>query len=66
MILYDICILLRHIYEKNNIGTARVGHLQNPYCIRIVKLTRGNSSSRCRSSTELTEIFRIMQLFQWY
>ena len=61
MILY-ICILLCHIYKKNNTATARVGHLHNPYCIRIVKLTRGHSSSRCRSSIELTKIFRIMQI----
>ena len=66
MILYDICILLHHIYKKNNTGTARVGHLHDPYYISIVKLTRGHSSSRCRSSIELTEIFRITQLFQWY
>ena len=33
-ILYDICILLHHIYEKNNIRTAWVVHLHNPYCIR--------------------------------
>ena len=66
MILYDTCILLRHIYENNNIGTARAGHLHNPYCIRIFRLTRGHPSSRCRFSFELTEIFRIMQLFQWY
>ena len=65
MILYDACILLCHIYEKNNMGTARVGHLHNPYCIRIIRLTRGHPSSRCRFSFELTEIFRIMQLFQW-
>ena len=63
MILYDTCILLRHIYKKNNIGTAWVGHLHNPYCIRIIRLTRGHPSSRCRFSFELTEIFRIMQLF---
>ena len=66
MILYDICILLRHIYNKNNLRTAQVGHLHNPYCIGIIKLTRGYSSSRCRSSIKLTKIFRIMQLFQWY
>ena len=66
IILYDTCILLCHIYEKNNIGTAQVGHLYKPYCIRIIRLTRGHPSSRCRFSFELTEIFRIMQLFQWY
>ena len=27
MILYDICIPLQHIYKKNNIRTAQVGHL---------------------------------------
>ena len=42
MILYDICILLCHIYKKNNTGTAQVGHLHNPNCISIVKLTRGH------------------------
>ena len=42
MILYDICILLCHIYKKNNTGAAQVGHLHNPYCISIVKLTRGH------------------------
>ena len=42
MILYDTCILLRHIYEKNNIRTAQVGHPHNPYCIRIIRLTRGH------------------------
>ena len=41
-ILFDTCILLCHIYEKNNIGTARVGHLHNPYCIMIIRLTRGH------------------------
>ena len=46
--------------------TARVGHLHNPYCIRIIRLTRGHPSSRCRFLFELTEIFRITQLFQWY
>ena len=66
MILYDICILLCHIYEKNNIGTAREVHLHNPYCIGIITLTRGHPSSRCRFSFELTEILRITQLFQWY
>ena len=66
MILYDTCILLHHVYEKNNIGTAWVGHLHNPYCIKITRLTRGHPSSRCRFSFELTEIFRITQLFQWY
>ena len=66
MILYDTCILLCHTYEKNNIRTARVGHLHNPYCIRIIRLTRGHPSSRCRFSFELTEILGIMQLFQWY
>ena len=60
-ILYDICIVLRHIYKKNSIGTAQVGHLHNPYCIRIIKLTRGHPSSRCRFSFELTEILRITQ-----
>ena len=60
MILYDICILLHHIYNKNNIRTARVGHLHNPYCIRIIRLTRGHPSSRCRFLFGLTEIFRIM------
>ena len=63
MILYDPCILLHHIYEKNNIGTAQVGHLHNPYCIRIIRLTRVHPSSRCRFSFELTKILRIMQLF---
>ena len=29
MILYDICILLHHIYKKNNTGTAQVGHVTN-------------------------------------
>ena len=66
MILYDTCILLHHIHKKNNIGTAWVGHLHNPYCIRIIRLTRGHLSSRCRFLFELTEIFRITQLFQWY
>ena len=66
MIFYDICILLCHIYKKNNIRTAQVEHLHNPYCIRIIKLTREHPSSRCRFSFELTKIFRIMQLFQWY
>ena len=66
MILYDTCILLRHIYEKNNTGTAQVGHLHNSNCIRIIRLTRGHPSSRYKFSFELTEIFRIMQLFQWY
>ena len=65
-ILYDICILLHHIYKKNIIGTARVGHLHNPYCIRIIRLTRGRPSSRCKFSFELTEIFRMTQLFQWH
>ena len=37
MILYDTCISLHHIYEKNNIRTARVGHLHNPYCITIIR-----------------------------
>ena len=63
MILYDTCIPLCHIYEKNNIGTAWVGHLHNPYCIRIITLTRGHPSSTCRFSFELTEILRIMQLY---
>ena len=62
MILNDICILLCHIYKKNNTGTGRVGHLHNPYCIRIIKLTRGHPSSRYRFSFELTENFRILQL----
>ena len=66
MILYDTCILLCHIDEKNNIRTARVGHLHNPYCIMIIILTRGHPSSRCRFSFELTKILRITQLFQWY
>ena len=66
MILYGTCILLHHICEKNNIGTAQVGHLHNPYCIMIIRLTRGHPSSRCRFSFELTKILRIMQLFQWY
>ena len=66
MILYDTCILLRHIYEKNNIRTAQVGHLYNPCCTRIITLTRGHPSSRCRFSFELTKILRITQLFQWY
>ena len=66
MILYDTCIRLCHIYKKNNIGTARVGDLHNPYCVRIISLTRGHPSSRCRFSFELTKIFRITQLFQWY
>ena len=66
MLLYDIYILLHHIYEKNIIRTARLGHLHNPYYIRIDKLTRGHPSSRCRFSFELTKILRIMQLFQWY
>ena len=39
-ILYDVCILLHHIYEKNIIGTAQLGHLHNPYYITIDKLTR--------------------------
>ena len=64
MILYDTCILLRHIYKKNNIRTAWVGHLHNPYCIRIIRLTRGHPSSGRRFSFELTKTFRIMQLFQ--
>ena len=38
-ILYDVCILLCHIYEKNIIRTARLGHLHNPYYIKIDKLT---------------------------
>ena len=59
MILYDVCILLCHIYEKNIFGTARSGHLHNPYYIRIDKLTRGHPSSRCRFSFELTKILRI-------
>ena len=59
MILYDTCILLCHIYENNNIGTAQVGHLHNPYHIRIIRLTRGHPSSRSRFSFELTEVFRI-------
>ena len=50
-------------YKKNNIETARVEHLHNPYCIRIIKLTRGYSSSRCRPLIEFIQIFRIMQLF---
>ena len=66
MILYDTYILLCHMYEKNNVGTARVGHLHNPYCIRIIRLTKGHPSSRCRFSFELTKILRITQLFQWY
>ena len=66
MILYDICILLHHIHEKNNIGTAQVGHLHNPYCIGIIRLTRGHPSSRCRFSFELTKILKITQLFPWY
>ena len=66
MILYDVFILLCHIYEKNIIRTAQVGHLHNPYYIRIDKLTRGHPSSRCRLSFELTKILRITQLFQWY
>ena len=49
-----------------NIGTARVGHLHNPYNIRLDVLTKGPSSSRCRFSNELTENFRIPQPFQWY
>ena len=61
MILYDVYILLCHIDEKNIIG-----HLYNPYYIRIGKLTRRHPSSRCRFSFELTKILRIMQLFQWY
>ena len=60
MILYDVCILLLHIYEKNIIGTARLRHLHNPYYIRIDKLTRRHPSSRCRFSFELTKILRIM------
>ena len=59
MILYDTRILLSHIYEKNIIGTAQVGHLHNPYYIRIDKFTRGHPSSRCRFSFELTKILRI-------
>ena len=57
IILYDTCILLCHIYiyQKNNIGTARMGHLHNPYRIRIIKLTREHPSSRCRFSFELTQ-----------
>ena len=66
MILYDVYIYLRHIYEKNIIRTAQLGHLHNPYYIRIDKLTRGHPSSRCRFSFELTKILRITQLFQWY
>ena len=52
--------------KKNNIRTARVGHLHNPYGIKTIRLTRGHPSSRCRFLFELTEIFRIMQLLQWY
>ena len=66
MILYDTCILLRNIYEKNNIGTAQVGHLHKPYYIRTNTLTRGHPSSRCRFSFELTKILRITELFHWY
>ena len=66
MILCDTCILLHQIYKKNNIRTARVGHLHNPYSIKIIRLTRGHLPSRCRFLFELTEIFRIMQLLQWY
>ena len=60
MILYDVCILLCHIYEKNITGTAQVGHLHNPYYIRIDKVTRGHPSSRCRFSFEFNKILRIM------
>ena len=60
MILYDVCILLPHIYETNIIGTAQLGHIHNPYYIRIDQLTRGHPSSRCRFSFQLTKILRIM------
>ena len=66
MILYDTYILLCNIYEQNNIRTAQVGHLHNPFCIMIIRLTRGHPLSRCRFSFELTEILRVIQLFQWY
>ena len=47
-------------------GTARVGHLHNPYYIRLDILTKGHPSSRCRFLIELTENFRILQLIQGY
>ena len=59
-ILYDIFILLCHIYNKNNIGTARVGHLHNPYCIRIIRLTRGHPSSRD------TDLLRYSELHNYF
>ena len=59
MILYDVCILLCHIYEKNIIEAAQLGHLHNHHYIRIDKLTRGHPSSRCRFSFELNKILRI-------
>ena len=49
-----------YIHEKNINRTAQLGHLHNPYYIRIDKLTRGHPSSRCRFSVELTKILRIM------
>ena len=65
-ILYDTCLLLHHIYEKNKVRTAHMGHLHNPYCIMTIRLTRGHPSSRCRFSFEHTKILRITQFFQWY
>ena len=57
MILYDTCILLRHIYEKNIIGTAQVGHLHNPYYIRLDKLTRSNTLKMFPFLLFLPEVF---------
>ena len=58
MILYDTFILLCHIYEKNNIGTAWVVHL-----IILTVLGQLYVPGDIHHP-ELTKIFRIMQLFQ--
>ena len=63
MIVYDTSILLCHIYEKNNIRTARVGHLHNPYYIRTNTLTRGHPSSRCGSHLNLLRYSELCNCF---
>ena len=65
--LYDfVCYLytfMPYIYQKNNIGTAQEGHLHNPYCISIIRLTRGHPSPDVGSHLNLLRYSELHNYF---
>ena len=60
--LYDFCMTFVYFYTIYK----RIISEQHKWDTFADILTKGHPSSRCTISNELTENFRILQLFQWY